>query len=71
LKETKCFAFVDGECLALNGNRCFGKCAFYKTREKAELGRAAAFARLAGLPEPTQYIISENYYGGFYPWRVR
>jgi hypothetical protein len=63
-----CFAYKEGECTALIKRKCSG-CAFYKSEADHEKGRAAAFARLAGMTHAEQYIIAEQYYGGTFPWR--
>ncbi len=70
MNDTKCFAYIGGECIVVCGRRCRGsnKCAFYKTVEEHKQSSAAAFARIARLPFADQRFISENYYGGFFPW---
>ncbi len=68
MKQTECFAMIGGECVAINGKRCYGRCAFYKTDAEVESGRAAALARIASLPVEVQDVISANYYNGKYPW---
>ncbi len=68
MRQTKCFALLERECVALTLGKCYGKCAFYKTVEAHEQEMAEAFARIAALPFEQQDYIASQYYGGTHPW---
>ncbi len=68
MRQTKCFALTGKDCSALTVGKCYGQCAFYKTREEHERSCSAAFARIASLPHEEQLAIAERHYGGFFPW---
>lgn len=55
-------AFDNGKnCTALTQKRC-KKCAFKKTKEALDLGRAKAWARIQSLPSEKYVKIIQKYY---------
>ncbi len=71
MRQNKCFALLECECVALTSKRCLGKCAFYKTVEQHKAELETAFARIAALPFPLQRYIADQHYSGRYPWIPR
>ena len=75
--ENDCFAFIPADersssgeiCKALSCGICNpDTCAFYKTKKQADESLKNAHNRLRSLPSFQQIHISENYYGGEFPW---
>lgn len=60
LKEENCFAYKKGKCRALKVKECKG-CNFYKTKEKAEEGRAKAIGRIMSLDKNIRADIIHKY----------
>ena len=55
-----CFAYKNNRCTALIVKNCEG-CNFYKTKEKAEEGRAKAIGRLMSLNKDIRAHIIQKY----------
>ncbi len=62
-----CFAYNPykrNHCNILNVKGCTGNCAFYKTREQADLDKLKAIERIYDLDFHEQEVIDMYYYKG-------
>lgn len=64
----KCTFANHGECDALSVGSCPERCSFYKTEDELAEARERANKRLCELPHADQFMISQKYYKGGFPW---
>ena len=66
-----CFANFNNRCQILKVGKCTGydTCSFFKTKKDCEEGIVNVYKRLNSLDAQTQTTISDQYYGGKFPWK--
>ena len=74
--QENCFGFRNGKCEVIKSAKfrkedCNENCSFFKTVEQHKIDVARSYESIARLPELEQVAISQKYYHGKMPWKIK